>query len=103
MFIFAFSDYHSFFDFSWLRSRVTVAILAAAGFKPVCDSPVRNKRIINIPWPIRDNKSVCNTTGNETTAATNLKTASGATILAGTPFKGNIGNFGGGDVALNKS
>ena len=33
----------------------------------------------------------------------NLKTASGATILAGAPFRGNIGNFGGGDVALDQS
>ncbi len=42
-------------------------------------------------------------TGNETIATSNLKTASGATILAGTPFRGNIGNFGGGDVALDQS
>ncbi len=46
---------------------------------------------------------VSRTTGNETIATTNLKTASGATILAGTPFRGNIGNFGGGDVALDQS
>ncbi len=46
---------------------------------------------------------VSNTTGNETIAATNLKTASGATILAGTAFRGNVRNFGGGDVALDQS
>ena len=46
---------------------------------------------------------VSNTTGNETIASANLKTASGATILAGTSFRGNIGNFGGGDVALDQS
>ena len=46
---------------------------------------------------------VSKTTGNETTAASNLKTASGATILAGTQFRGNIGNFGAGDVALDQS
>jgi len=46
---------------------------------------------------------VSQTTGYETTAASNLKTASGATILAGTTFRGNIGNFGGGDVALDQS
>lgn len=46
---------------------------------------------------------VSKTTGNETTAPTDLKTASGATILAGTTFRGNIGNFGGGNVALDQS
>jgi TonB-linked SusC/RagA family outer membrane protein len=46
---------------------------------------------------------VSQTTGNETTAPANLKTASGATILAGTTFRGNIGNFGGGNVALDQS
>jgi len=46
---------------------------------------------------------VSKTTANEIIAGTNLKTASGATILAGTPFRGNIGNFGGGDVALDQS
>ncbi len=46
---------------------------------------------------------VSQTTANETTATTNLRTASGATILAGTPFRGNIGNFGGGNVALDQS
>jgi hypothetical protein len=46
---------------------------------------------------------VSKTTGNETTALTNLKNASGATILAGTTFRGNVGNFGGGDVALDQS
>ena len=46
---------------------------------------------------------VSKTTGNETTATANLKTASGATIPAGTTFRGNIGNFGGGDVALDQS
>jgi TonB-linked SusC/RagA family outer membrane protein len=42
-------------------------------------------------------------TGNEVTAPSNLKTASGATILAGTKFRGSIRNFGGGDVALDQS
>jgi len=46
---------------------------------------------------------VSRATGNEVTAPTNLKTASGVTILAGTTFRGNIGNFGGGDVALDQS
>jgi TonB-linked SusC/RagA family outer membrane protein len=46
---------------------------------------------------------VSKTTGNETIAPTDLKTASGATILAGTAFRGNIGNFGGGNVALDQS
>lgn len=46
---------------------------------------------------------VSKTTGNETTATSNLKTASGATITAGTKFRGNIGNFGGGNVALDQS
>lgn len=46
---------------------------------------------------------VSKTTGNEVVAPTNLKTASGATIPAGTAFRGNIANFGGGDVALDQS
>ncbi len=46
---------------------------------------------------------VSKTTGNETIASANLRTASGATILSGTTFRGNIGNFGGGDVALDQS
>lgn len=46
---------------------------------------------------------VSSATGNEIIAPTNLKTASGATITAGTPFRGNIANFGGGDVALDQS
>jgi TonB-linked SusC/RagA family outer membrane protein len=46
---------------------------------------------------------VSRATGNEVTSTSNLKTASGATILAGTPFRGNIHNFGGGDVALDQS
>ena len=46
---------------------------------------------------------VSKTTGKETTATANLKTASGATILSGTTFRGNIGNFGGGNVALDQS
>ena len=46
---------------------------------------------------------VSKTTGNETTPTANFKTASGATILAGTTFRGNTGNFGGGDVALDQS
>lgn len=46
---------------------------------------------------------VSQTTGNESVSTTNLKTVSGATILAGTPFRGNIGNFGAGDVALDQS
>jgi len=46
---------------------------------------------------------VSKATGNEITAPANLKTASGATIMAGTKFRGNIGNFGGGDVALDQS
>ncbi len=46
---------------------------------------------------------VSKTTGNETLASSNLKTASGATILSGATFRGNIGNFGGGNVALDQS
>ncbi len=46
---------------------------------------------------------VSQATGYESTAATALKTASGATIPAGTTFRGNIGNFGGGNVALDQS
>ncbi len=46
---------------------------------------------------------VSKSTGNEIMAPANLKTASGATLLAGTPFRGNIGNFGGGNVALDQS
>jgi len=42
-------------------------------------------------------------TGYETVAPSSLKTASGATIAAGSTFRGNIGNFGGGDVALDQS
>ena len=39
-------------------------------------------------------------TANETVATKDLKTFSGGTIPAGTTFRGNIGNFGGDDVAL---
>jgi TonB-linked SusC/RagA family outer membrane protein len=46
---------------------------------------------------------VSSATGNEIIAPANLKTASGATITAGTAFRGNIKNFGGGDVALDQS
>lgn len=42
-------------------------------------------------------------TGNETTYSKDLKTASGATITAGTPFRGNVGDFGGGPVALTQA
>lgn len=42
-------------------------------------------------------------TANEVTAPTDLKTYSGATIPAGTKFRGNIQNFGGGNVALDES
>ncbi|MBS1663400.1 MAG: SusC/RagA family TonB-linked outer membrane protein [Bacteroidetes bacterium] len=43
------------------------------------------------------------TTGREQTAGTAMKTLSGATIAAGTKFRGNIQNFGGGPVALEQS
>jgi TonB-linked SusC/RagA family outer membrane protein len=46
---------------------------------------------------------VSKATGNEVIAPSNLRTASGATITAGSAFRGNIGNFGGGDVALDQS
>lgn len=46
---------------------------------------------------------VSQATGYESTATTDLKTASGATIPKGTTFRGNIGNFGGGNVALDQS
>jgi TonB-linked SusC/RagA family outer membrane protein len=42
-------------------------------------------------------------TANEITATTALNTYNGAAIPAGTKFRGNIGNFGGGDVALTES
>ncbi len=42
-------------------------------------------------------------TGNESVAPTAIKNYSGATIAAGTAFRGNIGNFGGGPVALDQS
>ena len=42
-------------------------------------------------------------TGKEQTATTALKTYSGATIAAGTAFRGNIKDFGGGPVALDQS
>ena len=41
--------------------------------------------------------------GNETTYSSALKTATGGTIAANTPFRGNVGNFGGGAVALTES
>lgn len=41
-------------------------------------------------------------TANETTANVDLKTYDGRTIPAGTTFRGNIGNFGGDDVALTE-
>jgi len=43
------------------------------------------------------------TVGFERTATTALKRYNGTTIAAGTPFRGNIGNFGAGDVALDQS
>lgn len=46
---------------------------------------------------------VSKVTGNEVVSTTDLKTSSGATIPAGTPFRGNIENFGGGNVALTQS
>ncbi len=42
-------------------------------------------------------------TGFERTSTTNLKRYNGTTITAGTPFRGNIKNFGSGDVALDQS
>ena len=42
-------------------------------------------------------------TANETVATKDLKTFSGGTIPAGTTFRGNIGNFGGDDVALTSA
>ena len=43
------------------------------------------------------------TTGLERVSSTNLKRYSGTTITAGTPFRGNIKDFGAGDVALEQS
>jgi hypothetical protein len=43
------------------------------------------------------------TTGNVSDAATDLKRYNGTIIPAGTPFRGNIHNFGAGDVALDQS
>lgn len=43
------------------------------------------------------------TTGVESVSTKDLKRFNGTTILAGTPFRGNIGNFGGADVALDQS
>ena len=43
------------------------------------------------------------TTGNVSTATTNLKRYNGQTITAGTSFRGNIYDFGGGNVALDQS
>ncbi|MBE7172100.1 MAG: SusC/RagA family TonB-linked outer membrane protein [Williamsia sp.] len=42
-------------------------------------------------------------TGHESIAQTSLKTYSGATIAAGTAFRGNIKDFGAGPVALDQS
>ncbi len=42
-------------------------------------------------------------TGFERTSTTDLKRYNGTTITAGTPFRGNIGNFGGSNVALEQS
>ncbi|THD69917.1 SusC/RagA family TonB-linked outer membrane protein [Robertkochia marina] len=42
-------------------------------------------------------------TANETTAPTDLVNASGTVIPAGTTFRGNIGDFGAGPVALDQS
>lgn len=42
-------------------------------------------------------------TGFERTSTSNLRRYNGTTITAGTPFRGNIANFGGGDVALDQS
>jgi hypothetical protein len=41
-------------------------------------------------------------TANESTASQDLKTFDGRTIPSGTTFRGNIGNFGGNDVALTE-
>lgn len=41
-------------------------------------------------------------TGNEVTLTQDLKNAAGQTIPAGTTVRGNIGNFGGGDVLLDE-
>ena len=43
------------------------------------------------------------TTANESTSSTDLKRYSGTTIPAGTTFRGNIYNFGAGNVALEQS
>ena len=43
------------------------------------------------------------TTGDTRTATTALKTLNGATIAAGSQFRGNIQNFGGGPVALEQN
>ncbi len=43
------------------------------------------------------------TTANESTSPTPLKTYSGTIIPANTPFRGNIQNFGAGNVALEQS
>jgi TonB-linked SusC/RagA family outer membrane protein len=43
------------------------------------------------------------TTANVSVAATDLKRYNGAIIAAGTSFRGNIHNFGAGDVALDQS
>lgn len=42
-------------------------------------------------------------TGNESTAPSALKTYSGGTIASGTKFRGNIGDFGAGPVALTEA
>lgn len=42
-------------------------------------------------------------TGFERTSTNDLKRYNGTTITAGTPFRGNIDNFGAGDVALDQS
>ncbi|HEX7904843.1 MAG TPA: SusC/RagA family TonB-linked outer membrane protein [Chitinophagaceae bacterium] len=59
--------------------------------------------IVNATEAVLLDYGVSAATGHETNATANLKTASGATIAAGIPFRGNIGNFGGGDVALDQS
>ena len=41
-------------------------------------------------------------TANESVALSDLKTFGGTTIPAGTTFRGNVGNFGGSDVALTQ-
>jgi TonB-linked SusC/RagA family outer membrane protein len=43
------------------------------------------------------------TTGNESVASTNLKRYNGTVIPAGTTFRGNVHDFGAGDVALEQS